>query len=82
MPRAVKVRGRLSDPRHIELDQPVHDLRGPVDVVVQSVQQEVSPTTTQGLIGMCADLGQAPSAEEMDDARREMSAELPRGDFQ
>ena len=34
MANAVKVRGRLSDPRHIELDEPVNDLTGPVDVVV------------------------------------------------
>lgn len=34
---AIKVRGRLSDPRHIELDEPVADLSGPVDVVVSPV---------------------------------------------
>ncbi len=34
MAHAIKVRGRISDPRHIELDEPVNDLAGPVDVVV------------------------------------------------
>jgi hypothetical protein len=34
MDHVVKVRGRMSDPRHIELDEPLDDLSGPVDVVV------------------------------------------------
>ncbi len=37
MERAIVVRGKLSDPRHIELDEPVTDLRGPVEVVMRSV---------------------------------------------
>ncbi|MGH2359934.1 MAG: hypothetical protein ACRDGM_05260 [bacterium] len=35
MEKAIVVRGKLSDPRHIELDEPVTDLRGPVEVVVR-----------------------------------------------
>lgn len=38
MAHAIKVRGRLSDPRHIELDEPVNDLAGQVDVVVSAVE--------------------------------------------
>lgn len=37
MGHAIKVRGRLSDPRHIELDEPVNDLAGAVNVVVTFV---------------------------------------------
>ena len=35
MKRAVVVRGRLSDPWHIELAEPVTELEGDVDVVLQ-----------------------------------------------
>jgi hypothetical protein len=35
--RAIVVRGKLSDPRHIELDEPVTELRGSVEVVVRPV---------------------------------------------
>ena len=35
METAIVVRGNLSDPLHIELDEPVTDLRGPVEVVVR-----------------------------------------------
>jgi hypothetical protein len=30
--------------------------------------------------GLCRDLGEAPSAEEIDEARRESFADFPRGD--
>jgi hypothetical protein len=81
MAHAVKVRGRLSDPRHIERDEPVNDLTGPVDVVVQEAERPAPATTARGFIGLCADLGPAPSAEEIDDARREMWAGFPRDDI-
>ena len=37
MKRAIVVRGNLSDPSHIELDEPVSDLRGPVEVTVRPI---------------------------------------------
>jgi hypothetical protein len=81
MAYAVKVRGRLSDPRHIELDEPVNNLTGTVDVVVQEVEAAAATAIPRGFIGLCADLGPAPSAEEMDEARREMWAGFPRDDI-
>lgn len=81
MALAIKVRGRLSDPRHIELDEPVNDLTGPVDVVVQEAEAPAPTTIPRGFIGLCADLGPAPSAEEIDEARREMWAGFPRDDI-
>ena len=77
MAHAIKVRGRLSDPRHIELDEPVHDLTGSVDVVVQPAPPRAL-AAPRALFGLCADLGPAPSAEEIDDARREMWSAFPR----
>ena len=38
MRRAIVVRGTLSDPRHIELDEAVSDIQGPVEVTVRAVQ--------------------------------------------
>ena len=37
MERAVVVRGKLTDAQHIELDEPVTELQGLVDVVLRSV---------------------------------------------
>ena len=80
MAHAVKVRGRLSDPRHIEIDQPVNHLSGPVDVVVQEAGRSAATNTARGFIGLCADLGPAPAAEDIDQGRREMWAGFPRDD--
>jgi hypothetical protein len=79
MAHAIRVRGRLSDPRHIELDEPVNDLTGSVEVVVQQAQPRPL-AAPRALFGLCADLGTAPSAEEIDDARREMWSAFPRDD--
>lgn len=35
MERAIVVKGNLTDPKHIELDEPVTELQGPVEVVVR-----------------------------------------------
>lgn len=37
MDRAIVVRGILSDPSHIELEQPVSDLHGQVEVTVRPI---------------------------------------------
>ena len=37
---AVIIRGRLNDPSHIELDEPVTALEGPVEVVLRRVRSE------------------------------------------
>lgn len=38
MDRAIVVRGNLSDPSHIELDEPVSGIEGPVEVTVRPAQ--------------------------------------------
>jgi hypothetical protein len=78
MAKAVTVKGKLADPRHVELDEPVTEMTGPVEVVLR-------PAPTNGparrsVLGLCADLGPAPSAEEIDDTRREMWSKFPRDD--
>lgn len=74
------LRGRLSDPRHIELDEPVNDLTGPVEVTVRPATLPLPNAPQRGLIGLCADLGRAPSAAEVDRARGEMWGGFPRED--
>ena len=39
MDRAIVVRGNLSDPSHIELDEPLSGINGPVEVTVRPVQK-------------------------------------------
>jgi len=39
MNRAIVVRGNLNDPSHIELDEPVSDIQGPVEVTVRPIQE-------------------------------------------
>ncbi len=39
MERAVVVRGKLNDPSHIELDEPLSKIRGAVEVTVRPVQE-------------------------------------------
>jgi len=41
MDRAIIVRGNLSDPKHIELDEPVTEVQGPVEVVVRAVPSAI-----------------------------------------
>ena len=43
MDKAIVVRGRLSDPRHIELDEPVTSLYGAVEVVVRAASEGLLP---------------------------------------
>jgi len=39
MERAVVVRGNLKDPSHIELDEPVSDIKGAVEVTVRPIRR-------------------------------------------
>ena len=76
MSKAIFVKGTLADPRHVELDEPVADMIGPVEVVLRPVS--ASGLTRRSILGLCADLGPAPSAEDIDQARREMWSTFPR----
>jgi hypothetical protein len=82
MAHAIKVRGRLSDPRHIELDEPLSDpsLSGAVEVIVQAPEELGPPMAARGIVGLCADVGPAPSAQEIDEARADFWVETPRDD--
>jgi hypothetical protein len=44
-------------------------------------EHERAPGIRRSLYGLLADLGPAPSAEEIDGARREMWGNFPRDDF-
>lgn len=76
MAHAVTVRGRLSDSRHIELDQPVDTPQGRVEVIVRSVD-EVEKDNGASIVGLFADepdlmdevSGNAMAARERDSLR-------------
>lgn len=55
-----------------------------VEKLVSVLEHDLSEQTKQprkSLYGLCADLGPAPSAEEIDQARREMWGNFPREDI-
>jgi hypothetical protein len=55
-----------------------------VQQVMATLEQELTSQETKpkrSLYGICADLGTAPSAEEIDEARREAWANFPREDI-
>ena len=81
MAKAVTVTGHLADPRHVELDEPVVDLVGPLEIVLRPAPSSKA-SATRSILGLGAPLGRAPSAEEIDEARREMWATFPRDDIQ
>jgi hypothetical protein len=48
MERAIVVRGNVSDPTHIELDEPIVELSGrPVEVVVRAVREGAASSQYQ-----------------------------------
>jgi hypothetical protein len=50
--RAIIVKGRVTDSRHIELDEPVEDLAGEVEVIVRPVEAPIDQNSTdvEGLL--------------------------------
>ncbi len=55
-----------------------------IEALTPQVKQDskaIHPMRRKSLLGLCADLGPAPSAEEIDAARREAWASFPRGDI-
>ncbi len=55
-----------------------------VERVMKTLERDietVQPKPKRSLLGLCADLGPAPSAEEIDEARREAWANFPREDI-
>ena len=42
MGQTVVVHGNMNDPRHIELDEPVSDIRGHVEVSIRSIPESIS----------------------------------------
>jgi hypothetical protein len=76
MSKTVIVKGTLADPRHVELDEPVADMLGPVEVLLRAMP--AGEPQRRSILGLCADLGPWPSAEDVDEARREMWSTFPR----
>ena len=56
MERAIVVRGKLSRQRHIELDEPVSEMEGPVEVVLRPARIIESETKNGSLLDLLAHL--------------------------
>ncbi len=85
MQTAIVVKGRLINPTIIELDEPVTATTGSVEVVLRLVTPEPAeteaPKPLRSLYGLWQDAGLNLSAEEIDEARREMWRNFPREDL-
>lgn len=85
MQTAIVVKGRLINPTIIELDEPVTATTGNVEVVLRLVTPEPAeteaPKPLRSLYGLWQDAGLNLSAEEIDEARREMWRNFPREDL-
>jgi hypothetical protein len=72
--RTVIVRGRLNDPSHIELDEPVSGIHGPVEVAVRPIEEHAmgSPSGILEVMRGLPDLepGDVDELERMIDAGR------------
>ncbi len=80
MSKAVIVRGRFADPTHIELDEAVRDLTGPVEVTLKPLVSARRIPTRANVFGLCADLGSAPDAADIDAARAQMFSRFAHAD--
>lgn len=72
MERAFVVRGKLIDAQHIELDEPVTDLMGPVDVVLRRVPADIKGQD-EDIFDFIAAL--PPGARTKDDIDRQIHEE-------
>jgi hypothetical protein len=54
-----------------------------IEQLINEIKHDLvtSPTAKRSLYGLCADLGPAPSASEIDQVRHEMWSSFPRGDI-
>lgn len=68
MKRAVVVRGRLTGPTHIELDEPVPG-SGPVEVVVQLVRDEAHDDQPRDILDFLRSLPLGTRSKEDIDAQ-------------
>lgn len=75
----IQLEGLITKPGKLEIDLPADVPLGNVKVTLEFEEAPKQPK--RSLLGVLAHLGQAPSAEEIDEARREIWANFPREDF-
>lgn len=84
----------MSDPPAVTLDQvitlarqlPPREKLRLIECLAREVEHDLraelqTPRPRRSRLGLCADLGPAPSAAEIDEVRREMWASFPRDDI-
>jgi hypothetical protein len=74
--QAIRVAKQLTPLEKVRLiEQIIPDLAAPLETLSRT------PRPLRSAYGICADLGTAPSAEEIDDLRRELFSGFPRQDI-
>ena len=63
MQRAFVIRGVLTDPRRIDLEEPVHDLQGKVEVTLREVPVE-DPESHESIFDFVASLSPGTRSKE------------------
>jgi hypothetical protein len=72
MEKVIVVRGKLSDPLHIELAEPISELHGEVEVVVRSVSSS-RPQLSEDIFDLIAHL--SPGVRSKKDIDRQIQEE-------
>jgi hypothetical protein len=73
MERAIIVRGRLSGPRRIDLDEPVEEVTGEVEIVVRRAPVEAKPAPRRHLADVLRSL--PPGTRSKEDIDRQVAEE-------
>ncbi len=77
----IELNGRISEGK-LEVDLPEGLPEGEVKITIEvSTEGNAQPVPRRSLLGLWADFGPAPSAEDIDEARREMWDNFPRDDI-
>ncbi|GEM_PF-1963916 len=77
----IKLRGRITASGQLEVDLPEGLPAVEVNVEIEiPISESLPKQPKRSLNGLLTDLGPAPSAEDIDEARREMWGNFPRED--
>jgi hypothetical protein len=79
--RAVTLEQVVSLARRLPLLEKIRLIEQMAPDIERDMFKQQSRNKRRSLLGLCADLGPAPSSEDIDEIRHEMWAGFPRGDI-
>ena len=74
------LKGRINEAGKLEVDLPANLPPGEINLTLE-ISNQATAKPLKSLLGLCADLGSAPSAEDIDEMRQDMLAGFPREDI-